>query len=70
MTRAHLCHQAVQIAQTIVDLGLQLDVVSKATMADAFAVALQRTGQTVAASQSRPQWPAGIAAAPTINPER
>jgi rsbT co-antagonist protein RsbR len=36
-----------QIAQTIVQLGLQLDVVSKATMADAFALALQRTGQVV-----------------------
>ena len=33
-----------QIAKTIVHLGLQLDVVSKATMADAFALALQRTG--------------------------
>src|SRR5262245_53253420 len=36
-----------QIAQTIVHLGLQLDVVSKATMADAFALALKRTGQVV-----------------------
>ncbi|HET6928120.1 MAG TPA: STAS domain-containing protein [Hyphomicrobiaceae bacterium] len=36
-----------QIAQTIVQLGLQLDVVSKATMADAFALALKRTGQVV-----------------------
>src|SRR5262245_52457364 len=36
-----------QIAQTIVHLGLQLDVVSKATMADAFALALRRTGQVV-----------------------
>jgi len=36
-----------QIAQTIVHLGLQLDVVSKATMADAFALALKRTGQAV-----------------------
>lgn len=36
-----------QIAQTIVHLGLQLDVVSKATMADAFALALRRTGQRV-----------------------
>ena len=31
-----------QIAQTIVHLGLQLDVVSKATMVDAFALALKR----------------------------
>ena len=36
-----------QIAQTIVHLGLQLDVISKATMADAFALALRRTGQTI-----------------------
>jgi rsbT co-antagonist protein RsbR len=42
-----------QIAQTIVHLGLQLDVVSKATMADAFALALRRTGQ-LAASRSEP----------------
>ena len=36
-----------QIAQTIVHLGLQLDVVSKATMADAFALALKRTEQVI-----------------------
>lgn len=36
-----------QIAQTIVHLGVELNVVSKATMADAFAVALQRTGNMV-----------------------
>ena len=36
-----------QIAQTIVHLGLQLDVVSKATMADAFALALKRTEQAI-----------------------
>jgi rsbT co-antagonist protein RsbR len=36
-----------QIAQTIVHLGLQLDVVSKATMADAFALALRRTEQVI-----------------------
>ena len=36
-----------QIAQTIVHLGLQLDVVSKATMADALALALKRTGKVV-----------------------
>ena len=35
-----------QIAQTIVHLGVSLgDVTTKATLADAFAVALQRTGQ-------------------------
>ena len=37
-----------QIAQTIVHLGLELNVVSKATMADAFALALRRLGRTVA----------------------
>jgi rsbT co-antagonist protein RsbR len=38
-----------QIAQTIVHLGLDLNVVSKATLADAFALALRRTGRTVTA---------------------
>jgi rsbT co-antagonist protein RsbR len=39
-----------QIAQTIVHLGVDLgDVLTKATLADAFAVALQRRGLTVAA---------------------
>lgn len=36
-----------QIAQTIVHLGLELNVISKATMADAFALALRRMGRTV-----------------------
>jgi len=37
-----------QIAQTIVHLGVNLsDVITKASLADAFAVALQRTGATV-----------------------
>jgi rsbT co-antagonist protein RsbR len=37
-----------QIAQTIIHLGVNLqDVTTKATLADAFAVALQRTGQSV-----------------------
>jgi len=40
-----------QIAQTIVHLGLDLNVVSKATMADAFALALRRTGRMVAKRQ-------------------
>lgn len=36
-----------QIAQTIVHLGVNLnDIVTKATLADAFQVALQRTGET------------------------
>jgi rsbT co-antagonist protein RsbR len=38
-----------QIAQTIVHLGVELgDVTTKATLADAFAVALRRNGMTVA----------------------
>jgi rsbT co-antagonist protein RsbR len=36
-----------QIAQTMVHLGVELNVVSKATLADAFAVALRRTGRAV-----------------------
>jgi rsbT co-antagonist protein RsbR len=36
-----------QIAQTIVHLGVELNVISKATLADAFAVALRRVGRTV-----------------------
>jgi rsbT co-antagonist protein RsbR len=38
-----------QIAQTIVHLGVELNVVSKATLADALAVALRRVGRTVVA---------------------
>ncbi len=39
-----------QIAQTIVHLGVNLeDVITKATLADAFVVALERTGTTIAA---------------------
>lgn len=36
-----------QIAQTIVHLGLELNVISKATMADALALSLRRTGKAV-----------------------
>jgi rsbT co-antagonist protein RsbR len=36
-----------QIAQTIVHLGLELNVISKATMADALALALRRSGRAV-----------------------
>ncbi len=36
-----------QIAQTIVHLGLELNVVSKATMADALGLALRRTGRAI-----------------------
>ncbi|WP_421998039.1 STAS domain-containing protein [Reyranella sp.] len=36
-----------QIAQTIVQLGVELNVISKATLADALALALRRTGRTI-----------------------
>ena len=36
-----------QIAQTMVHLGVELDVVSKATLADALGLAFQRTGRAV-----------------------
>ena len=39
-----------QIAQTIVQLGIELNVISKATLADALALALKRTGRAVKAS--------------------
>jgi rsbT co-antagonist protein RsbR len=41
-----------QIAQTIVHLGVELSVVSKATLADAFALALARQGRTVTRRRS------------------
>lgn len=42
-----------QIAQTIVHLGVDLaDVITKATLADAFALALKRTGSTLSRSQA------------------
>jgi rsbT co-antagonist protein RsbR len=44
-----------QIAQTIVHLGVNLgDVVTKATLADAFAVAMQRLGLAIVRSPARP----------------
>jgi rsbT co-antagonist protein RsbR len=43
-----------QIAQTMVHLGVELDVVSKATMADAFALALRRLGQNLAVKAGKP----------------
>jgi rsbT co-antagonist protein RsbR len=43
-----------QIAQTMVHLGVELNVVSKATLADAFAIALDRLGKAV-----RPARPKG-----------
>ena len=36
-----------QIAQTMVQLGVDLNVISKATMADAFVLALRRAGRTI-----------------------
>src|SRR6202012_3583022 len=36
-----------QIAQTMVHLGVELNVVSKANLSDAFALALRRIGKTV-----------------------
>jgi rsbT co-antagonist protein RsbR len=42
-----------QIAQTIVHLGVELgNVITKASLADAFAVALERTGMQIVRSQS------------------
>ena len=41
-----------QIAQTMVHLGVELNVVSKATLADAFAVALARQGRVVTRRRS------------------
>jgi rsbT co-antagonist protein RsbR len=43
-----------QIAQTIVHLGVELSVVSKATLADAFALALARQGRTVVKKRTEP----------------
>jgi rsbT co-antagonist protein RsbR len=54
-----------QIAQTIVHLGVDLGtVITKATLADAFAVALTRRGlrvQPVAADRTRPTMPTAAA---------
>ena len=36
-----------QIAQTMVHLGVELNVISKASLSDAFALALRRLGKTV-----------------------
>lgn len=40
-----------QIAQTMVHLGVELNVTSKATLADALSLALQRTGRAVMAAR-------------------
>jgi rsbT co-antagonist protein RsbR len=50
-----------QIAQTLVHLGVELNVISKATLADAFAVALRRTGRGVVKLKG-----AGVAKVDTI----
>ena len=41
-----------QIAQTMVHLGVELNVVSKANLADAFALALRRSGRAVVAAKT------------------
>jgi rsbT co-antagonist protein RsbR len=46
-----------QIAQTIVHLGVNLeDVMTKATLADAFLVALERTGASIHRSKAETAW--------------
>jgi len=42
-----------QIAQTMVHLGVELNVVSKASLADAFALALARTGKVVVTQKAK-----------------
>jgi len=42
-----------QIAQTMVHLGVELNVVSKATLADAFAIALDRMGKAVVSTRAK-----------------
>jgi rsbT co-antagonist protein RsbR len=48
-----------QIAQTMVHLGVELNVISKASLADAFKLALQRIGRTVVRVKTLPQAEAG-----------
>jgi rsbT co-antagonist protein RsbR len=43
-----------QIAQTMVHLGVELNVISKASLADAFAVALRQTGRAVTKMKGAP----------------
>jgi rsbT co-antagonist protein RsbR len=43
-----------QIAQTMVHLGVELNVISKASLADAFAVALRQTGRAVTKIKAAP----------------
>lgn len=54
-----------QIAQTIVHLGVDLNsVTTKATLADAFAVALKRSGLGVSKAPAGPRLPEAVAALP------
>jgi rsbT co-antagonist protein RsbR len=48
-----------QIAQTMVHLGVELSVVSKASLADAFALALAKQGRTVTKLRAPSLGPAG-----------
>lgn len=48
-----------QIAQTMVHLGVELNVISKASLADAFGLALQRIGRAVVRVKRVPQAGAG-----------
>ncbi|MBR0823836.1 STAS domain-containing protein [Bradyrhizobium liaoningense] len=48
-----------QIAQTMVHLGVELNVISKATLADAFGLALRQTGRTVTRIK-KGEWQAGL----------
>jgi rsbT co-antagonist protein RsbR len=51
-----------QIAQTIVHLGVELqDVITKATLADAFAIALRRAGLSITRNSARPSSGRGAA---------
>jgi rsbT co-antagonist protein RsbR len=54
-----------QIAATIVHLGVELrSVVTKATLADAFALALRRTGQTIQRAHRNSAVEAGLGTHP------
>ena len=53
-----------QIAQTMVHLGVELNVVSKANLADAFALALRRVGKTIVLSRSGQQGRPGLTNSP------
>jgi rsbT co-antagonist protein RsbR len=50
-----------QIAQTMVHLGVELNVISKATLADAFALALRRVNRTV--TRLKPEPSGGVSSA-------